>query len=790
MLTATLLALCPQLPPFQSSGRAADAEPEILRLAVDPRAPETWLDAVRRAAPGRDLGPLARSFGGLQGTHHAAGSTPEGDGPGRPTFTPDGARILVPHRHSRNLIEWDVASGDFLRSIPLSGAPLDVAVTPDGLRALTANGAEDTLSFVDLVSGSESGTLALGEQPAVVAIRPDGTRAAVGNTGDGTISMVDLGTGLELYRLGGFSYSMLLSINFESGAVVPHTVPFVFAGNTRLVHADPFADRLAILDVATGVVTSVTTPAGPQAVAISAAGTTAVVQCSTGRALAVVDLTTGTLTKTIALGVDVFGGGIAIDAGATKAVVSVLNAVKVVNLVTNAVGPNLPTIAEEIHRTADGLHAFCVGRNGSLISFATGAIVRNLNGLSTLSSGAVSPLAPRAVGVGALFNEDLLVFDTSGASGSLLRRHASGPGPEGDSARSLDLSPDGAKLAVAQLASGTLSLLEAETGTLLWHVQSGERPAECAFTPDGRTVVGTNLDSDFVSVVDVASGLEDEVPITLRAHQVELSPDSRFAYVLTAVGDGVWRIDLPTRSVSGPQLPTGDTGSIGFLYQQTSGMTLSHDGATLAVCGSFTNVLTLIDTASWSVVASVPVAGFPVRAIFDARDENVLVSARDADAVRVVRNLGPGSFVATSYATGDQPFELALTLDSERLFVGNFGTSNVRVIRTATGTTLRNIPFSDYLGGLALSADGAELYLATGTWSVSIGPGPLFSQASSGRLLAFDARTYAARGVLETGFCPAGLALAPVARTAAVPSPALDGHTHYRLPLRRGPQAR
>lgn len=789
LLPALLLQPQTAALPAPLQGRREDADPAVVRFVVDPAGPERWFDALARRHDGPAPANGARLLGGLAVTHHAGGATPEGDAPASPTFTPDGSRLLVPHWESRNLIEWDVASGAFVRAIALSGSPLDVAVTPDGLRALTANGFEDTLSFVDLVSGAETGTLALGNQPGIVAISPTGAHAAVGNTGEGTLSIVDLATGLELHRVGGLSYAMLLSINFESGAVSPHFPPFAFAGPGRVVHADRNSNRVAIVDVFSGALTTVATPAAPEGIAVSAAGNTAVALCSTGQAVAVIDVASATLTKTIVVG-DNFGGAIAVDPLATKAVVGVLNAVKVVNLVTNAVGPALSGTAEEITTTADGLHAYCTGFSGQLVSYATGAVVRTLNGLTHVGFGAVSPAGPRAVGISALFGEDLLLFDTNGAAGGLVRRHMSGPAPEGDRTRMLAVSPDGTRVALAHTASDSVGLHDADTGALLWHVSSGDRPGPLAFTRDGSLVVATNLDSSHLSVIDVATGIESEVPISQRAHQVALAPDGSFAYAVTATSDGVWRVDLATRTVAGPQLPTGDTGAIGFLHQQTSGMTLSHDGATLAVCGSFSNTLTLIDTASWSVLANVPVAGFPVRAIFDARDENILVSARDADVVRVVRNLGPASSVVTSYATGDQPFELALTLDSERLFVGNFGASTVRVIATATGATLRTIPFADALGGLALSNDGAELYLATGNWSVSFGPGPLFSRASNGSFRVFDARTYDPRGALAHGFAPGGLDLAQIARTALVPSVFLDGFSRIELPARRGPRAR
>ncbi|MEQ1893606.1 MAG: YncE family protein, partial [Planctomycetota bacterium] len=215
-LLSVLFAQSPALP-FQAGPRAENADAPVARFLVDPAAPERWFDALGHELGERPSTPTLRPLAGLSVSHHATGAAPEGDAPGSPTFTPDGTRILVPHWESKNLIEWDVASGAFVRAIALSGSPLDVAVTPDGLRALTANGFEDTLSFVDLVSGTETGTLALGNQPGIVAISPTGAHAAVGNTAEGTLSIIDLASGLELHRVGGLSYAMLLSINFESG---------------------------------------------------------------------------------------------------------------------------------------------------------------------------------------------------------------------------------------------------------------------------------------------------------------------------------------------------------------------------------------------------------------------------------------------------------------------------------------------------------------------------------------------------------------------------------------------
>jgi YVTN family beta-propeller protein len=288
----------------------------------------------------------------------------------------------------------------------------------------------------------------------------------------------------------------------------------------------------------------------------------------------------------------------------------------------------------------------------------------------------------------------------------------------------------------------------------------------------------------------VATGLETEIPISTRGSQVEIAPDGAYAYVAVVTSDGVWRIDLASKTVAGPKLATGNMGSIGYLYSQSSGLELSHDGRTLAVCGSFSNQLTLIDTTTWSVVANVPIAGFPVRAIFDATDATILVSACDTVRVHVVSNAGASSSVVATYVTGDQPLDLALSLDGARLYVENFAAQSVRVIDTATGLALATLPLSDAPAGMALSADDVELYVATGNWTLTFGPGPLFSRTSTGQFSVFNALTFALKDQVVTGVTPSMFAYYAVTWKAAVPSTFIDGYYRVDLPPRRGPRQR
>ncbi len=762
-----------------------DGEPPVVRLRVHPGRVRTWIGSTGGPAPARVLPREELVFRGPATSDIPAGDAPEGDTPSGVAFTPDGAEILVAHAESKNVIVWDATSGAFVRAIPVSGSPLGLAVSSDGLHAVTPNGFEDTASILDLVSGAESAVIPVGNQPGVVAISPDGTTAAVGNTVDGSISIVDIAGATELRRVSGLGFLATLTINFENGSLGTRFTQFVFAGDGKIVHPDYFADRVRIVDVATGAVTSLLVPDGPEGVAAAPGGATVVVACGAADSVAVIDVPSATVTDTIAVGADVFGGAIALNPDASKAVVAVLNACRVVDLVTSGVSADIATASvEELYTTADGLYAFCVGFNGSLISYASESLVQHLNGVVNVARGAVSPVDPAAAGAGVNFGEDFLIFDTDGAGGSLVHHQLSGPAAEGDKARELAFSLDGALVAVTEILSDTVAIRDAATGALLHSVTAGDRPAEVAFTADGSLAVVANLDSAFASIVDVATGAETEVPISTRGSQVEISGDGAYAYVAVVTSDGVWRIDLATRTVAGPRLATGNMGSIGYLYSQTSGLELSHDGLTLAACGSFTNQLTLIDTTTWSVVANVPVPGFPVRAAFDAADDLIFVSSRDTDRVYVVSNAGPFSSVVTSYPAGDQPLDLALSRDGSRLYVAAFAAETVRVIDTATGSLLANIPLPDPPAGLRLSGDGDELYVATGNWTLTFGPGPLFSRSSTGQLSVIDTRTFAVRLEVDTGVTPAMLAYNGSTHRLAAPSTFIDGYTVLELPPR------
>ena len=533
-----------------------------------------------------------------------AGSIPEGDTPSGAAYTPDGAWIVVSHRDSGNLVIFDAATGIFAKAISLSGFPNAVAVSSDGIHAVTANIFEDTASIVDLNAGVETAVVGVGDQPGVVRITQDGTTAVVGNTKDADLSIIDIASATELYRIPDAHFVSTVSFAPEPGVVTIDFSKFEIAGNTTVIHPDYYNDRIQIFDIPSASVVTLPSDENPRGIAVTPDGTKAVVTHTLSvQKLSVIDVAAKTIQKTISIGADLWGA-VCIRPDGAKAVVAVQNNCRVVDLINNTSSGNLSTASVyDLLTTADGKYALGIGYYGSLIDFSSEKIVKNLNNKVSTPVGAVSPVEPRATMIANTFGEDLVRVNTNGASGFMESISPSGPPPEGDKARTAAVSPDGSMAVVANILSDNASIINLRTRTVEAIVDVGDRPAEVEITPDGTKAVVANLDSSFVSVIDLQNHAVTNINISTRASQVEISPDGKYAYVaVVASGDGVWRINLNTLSVEGGRIYTGNMGSVGFMFWQTSGLTLSHDGLTLVTCDSFDDTITLIDTAAWAMV--------------------------------------------------------------------------------------------------------------------------------------------------------------------------------------------
>jgi hypothetical protein len=164
-----------------------------------------------------------------------------------------------------------------------------------------------------------------------------------------------------------------------------------------------------------------------------------------------------------------------------------------------------------------------------------------------------------------------------------------------------------------------------------------------------------------------------------------------------------------------------------------------------------------------------------VRAAFSSDDERIYVSSRDDDTIKIVDNAGVSSSVIGSILVGNEPFEMVLASDGSRLYVANYGGENIGVVDLTSNLMTNTIGMPDPPLGLAIDATQSSLFAATGTWSVSFGPGPFFSIAKSGQFCVIDLDSETITEQANTGLPPAKLDVD--ATFAVIPSPFGDGVT-------------
>ena len=705
----------------------------------------------------------------------AIGEHPEGDMPTSAAYSLDGSTLILANRDSANLVLFDAHSREYLRSIEISGGPQAIALHPDGVRIVTANIDTESMSLVNLDTGLEELVVPVGTMPGAIGITSDGSKAIVGNTGDATISIIDLDTGKVLHVVENTSFTMTFTVAPEPGAVSLAFSSFIVIGNETIIHPSSSDDAIFFIDIDTGSVNSLAVGDWPRGIDLSADGTIAIVSQYNQSFVTVVDVVTQSIRGTISIGENC-NGPVALSSDGTRAAVAVLNAVRIVDLEDETVSGQLSTATVyDLITTSNGAYALGIGYRGSLIDFEAASIVVNANNQMSTPVGAVSPTDPFAAMAANVFGEDLVFCSTDGASGGHLETRPSGPDPEGDICRSVAVNGASGMVASVGLFSRNVEIRSAESGELLGRYATGARPSELAFTPDGSKLVVANLDSYHATIIDLESWTSFDAAISWRGSRVVISPDSRHAYIpVVASGDGIWRIDLDTGLESGGKLATGNMGSVGYSYSRTSGIALSHDGATLVTCDSFSDTITVIDTASWSVVATVAMGGFPTFAAFSEDDATLFVSLRNYYSVARVHMDGADSTLLDTISVGGQPKHLIPTLDGSMLYVLRESDQAITVVDLMAGSVDRDALLSISPRGFALSPSGECLYVGAGTQTVSAG-GNGFSRTQEGSILVLDSVTLDVLDTFDTGLTAAQFVLDSEHGVGAIASPGGDG---------------
>jgi YVTN family beta-propeller protein len=319
-------------------------------------------------------------------------------------------------------------------------------------------------------------------------------------------------------------------------------------------------------------------------------------------------------------------------------------------------------------------------------------------------------------------NEDgqsVTVLDAE--SGTVIETIAIGKRPRG-----LKVTADGSRLFVAvsglpkcppsvpdeecaklerDLKADGIAVVDTATHKVLQVLHAGSDPEQFALSRDGKRLFVANEDTATMSVVDIASGaVVQRVPVGREPEGVAVTPDGRWVLITNESDNSVSIIDTGTLKIA-KSVQVG---------KRPRDLAFTPDGRTAYISGEF-------DASVYRM--SVP-QGTPVERVLELRKEaRPMGIVLDAERNRIYVSTGRGGTVAVidsashkllaEVRVGTRPWGIALSQDGRWLYTANGPSDDVSVIDTSTLKVVR------------------QIRVGRSPWGVVVGPEPRASGRQS-----------------------------------------------------------
>jgi YVTN family beta-propeller protein len=279
-----------------------------------------------------------------------------------------------------------------------------------------------------------------------------------------------------------------------------------------------------------------------------------------------------------------------------------------------------------------------------------------------------------------------------------------GPGPLG-----VAVAPDGSRVYVANQAPGANSLSVIEVGDLAAParlIAVGKQPWAVAVSPDGKRVYATNSGSNTLSVIDAqTASVVHTISVGQGPKGVAAGPVGDAIFVANSSGGTVTMLDT---TVDPPQVRA--TIAVG---SGPSGVAVSPSGDRAFVANSGSNTMSVIDVATATLVGDPVVVGSAPRAITVTPDGRWAYLANEGSgSVSVVDLQASPPKVRRTVITGLRPTAVEASVDGSFVYVTNSGAGTLSVVATAFLGVVATLPIGREPKGVAVASDGIAIYVA------------------------------------------------------------------------------
>ena len=277
----------------------------------------------------------------------------------------------------------------------------------------------------------------------------------------------------------------------------------------------------------------------------------------------------------------------------------------------------------------------------------------------------------------------------------------------------------------AYAGGDSLYIIDTSTNTAIGTIPDIYSVREVAITPDNRFAYVISYGSNIVSVIDTSTHtVVGTIPVGSSPKKIAITPDNRFAYVTDPGNNTVCVLDTSTNTVIG----TIPVGSI------PTGIAITGDGRFAYVANCNSNNVSCIDTSTNMVVATIPTD----------RGPGSVITSPDSRFAYVSHNYYHYDYISRRITSA----------------------KDISVIDTSTNTIVATILTEGWPAGMAITPDGKFIYVAYGAFY----SGPQWIESRSAAVV--DTSINAVVSTISVGSTPGGVAITPDGRYAYV----IGGH--------------
>ena len=679
-------------------------------VAVTPDGSKVYV--VNNSSPGSSVSVINTSNDSVTST------IPVGSLPTAVAISPDGSKAYV--SGGSNFVSIISTSTDTVTAeINVWCCPDGIAVSPDGSAVYVSSVGLSSVYVISTLTNSVTASISVGTYPEGVSVSPDGKSVYVANAGSNDVSVISTATNLVTNIISVDSFPTTLG-NFISASVGCTGVPTTFTitvnptPNIETLGADTSIDYNPVSLTATGGSTYIWSGGSSRQTAtdtFACSGTYVVtVTGSNGCSASASRVVTATShTTTIAAnGAITFcqGGSVTLRTTAGTGYLWSNNDT-VQSIVVEQGGNYSVTVTDSNSCTATAIEVVIVNPQPTINAVSSQTLCAGMRTTPVNFSGSNIPTT-----IYNWTNTDTAIGLAVSGTGNIASFTAvnNSTTPIVAIITATPLSPPGYAY-IANQDSGTVSLINTSTNTVVDIVHVGSQAFGVAVSPNGSNVYVSNYGSNTVSVINTASNV---VVATINVGSyptgIAVSPDGSKVYVANESSSNVSVINTATNLV---------TATIG-VGSQPYGVAVSPDGGRVYVASWASETVSIINASTNSVTTSLSMGQLRPYGIAVSPDSTMIyVSNQEMSNVFVVNIVAYQNVAIVN--VGNNPEGIVVTPDGSKFYVANSGSNTVSVISTATYLVTSTINVGNAPKGLSLNADGRKLYVAnSGSGTISV----------------------------------------------------------------------